>query len=119
MASGRLTTHVLDQAAGRPAAGLRIALYRIDGDRRELVSETATNDDGRTDAPMAGGDTFTAGIYELVFEAGAYLRRAGHVSGENLFLDRIPIRFGIADASQHFHVPLLLSPYGYATYRGS
>ncbi|WP_420405849.1 hydroxyisourate hydrolase [Nisaea sp.] len=119
MASGRLTTHVLDQAAGKPAAGLKIALYRLDGETPTLVSSTVTNDDGRTDAPMASGDSFTIGGYELVFDAGDYLRRAGHVSGEILFLDRIPIRFGIADASQHFHVPLLLSPYGYATYKGS
>lgn len=116
---GRLTTHVLDTARGRPAAGVAIALYRLEGAERRLVAETATNADGRTDAPMLEGAALEAGRYELVFHAGAYLRGTGQAAGEPLFLDEIPIRFGIADAGQHYHVPLLISPFAYSTYRGS
>jgi 5-hydroxyisourate hydrolase len=119
MASGRLTTHVLDQAAGRPAAGLKIELFRLTDSTPQLISSAVTNLDGRTDGPMAHGESFTPGTYELLFHAGDYLKAAGHVGDGILFLDIIPLRFGIADADQHFHVPLLLSPYGYATYRGS
>ena len=116
---GRLTTHVLDTANGRPAAGVRIELIRLDGDARLPVSDQRTNSDGRTDTPMMAGDDMTAGTYELVFHAGDYLKGAVSELPENLFLDRIPIRFGIADAGAHYHVPLLISPYGYSTYRGS
>lgn len=114
---GRLTTHVLDTALGRPAAGLRIELYRLGG-REERLTELHTNSDGRADRPLLEGDALTAGIYELRFHAGDYLRRAGALP-EPAFLDVVPIRFGIADPGQHYHVPLLLSPYGYSTYRGS
>ena len=117
--AGRLTTHVLDQARGRPAEGIRIMLYRVAGNSHHKIAEHITNADGRTDAPMLEGDAFRAGQYELVFCAGDYLRRTGQAAGEVLFLDDIPIRFGISDAGAHFHVPLLLSAYGYATYRGS
>jgi len=117
--SGYLTTHVLDTARGIPAAGIVIELHRITGERREAVAETVTNADGRTDAPLLGVDDFTTGQYELVFRVGAYLREAGQAQGETLFLDTIPIRFGMDDAAAHYHVPLLLSPYGYSTYRGS
>ncbi|MFS4437997.1 hydroxyisourate hydrolase [Paracoccaceae bacterium GXU_MW_L88] len=116
--SGRLSTHVLDTAKGKPAAGLRITLYRLDGETRETVKEVETNSDGRTDAPLLAGDELTEGVYELEFHAGSYLR-AGDVTGGTLFLDVIPIRFGVGDAGAHYHVPLLLSPYGYSTYRGS
>jgi 5-hydroxyisourate hydrolase len=116
---GRLTTHVLDTARGKPAAGVRIALYRVDGDARAFVAETVTNGDGRTDAPMLAGDGFTTGSYELVFFAGDYLRGSGQAAGGVLFLDQIPIRFGVPDAGQHYHVPLLISPFAYSTYRGS
>ncbi|MEM8689142.1 MAG: hydroxyisourate hydrolase [Pseudomonadota bacterium] len=116
--SGRLTTHVLDTALGTPAAGLKIELYCLEGAERKHMSSAVTNKDGRTDEPMLAGAHFTAGSYELVFKAGDYLRACG-AGGEVLFLDEIPIRFGIADAGQHYHVPLLLSPYGYSTYRGS
>jgi len=119
MSSGRLTTHVLDTASGRPASNLAIDLYRIDGENRELIKSVRTNDDGRTNAPMLADDAFGAGVYELVFHAGAYLRANGHEAAQPYFLDEVPIRFGIADADQHYHVPLLLSPYGYSTYRGS
>lgn len=114
---GRLTTHVLDTAAGGPAAGLAVELWRVDAAPQQLV-RTVTNADGRTDAPLLTGEALQAGSYELRFFAGDYLR-ARHQLAEPLFLDIIPIRFGLADASQHYHVPLLLSPFGYSTYRGS
>lgn len=116
---GRLTTHVLDTARGKPAAGVKIALYRVTGNSHRKIAETVTNDDGRTDAPMLTGEDFTQGSYELVFFAGDYLRATGQASGDVLFLDQIPIRFGVPDAGQHYHVPLLISPFAYSTYRGS
>ncbi|RDB42670.1 hydroxyisourate hydrolase [Halomonas sp. DQ26W] len=116
---GRLTTHVLDTAKGQPGEGIEIAVYRLEGEQRTRLKSVTTNDDGRCDAPILEGDDFVAGEYELVFHAGAYLRRQGVVADEPRFLDVIPLRFGVADASQHYHVPLLLSPYGYSTYRGS
>jgi 5-hydroxyisourate hydrolase len=119
MTGGRLTTHVLDTARGKPAAGVAIRLYRIDGERRDRITQTVTNADGRTDAPMLAGEAFTEGTYELEFHAGDYLRASGQAAGEVLFLDRIPIRFGVPDAAQHYHVPLLISPFAYSTYRGS
>jgi len=115
---GRLTTHVLDTATGKPAAGLRIDLYRLD-DSRALIKTVTTNSDGRVDGPLLEGSGFKTGHYELCFHAGAYLRGLGVALTEPAFLDFIPLRFGIADAGQHYHVPLLLSPYGYSTYRGS
>jgi 5-hydroxyisourate hydrolase len=117
MAEGRLTTHVLDTARGKPAAGVRIMLYRVSGNSHRKIAEAVTNDDGRTDAPLLAGKAFAAGQYELVFCAGDYLRAQG-ASGL-LFLDEIPVRFGLADEGAHYHVPLLLSPFGYSTYRGS
>lgn len=116
---GRLSTHVLDTARGRPAAGMAITLYRLTGDGRQRVKLVVTNADGRTDGPLLEGAALTEGQYELVFAAGDYLRAQGQAQGEVLFLDVIPIRFGIPDPTQHYHVPLLLSPYGYSTYRGS
>lgn len=119
MAQGYLTTHVLDAARGCPAAGMTIELYRIDGATRTLVSTLVTNDDGRTDAPVIPKGTPIAGTWELLFHAGAYLDAAG-VPGESpRFLDLVPIRFGMADPEAHYHVPLLLSPYSFSTYRGS
>ena len=119
MAAGRLTTHVLDTARGKPAAGVKITLYRVSGNSHKKIAETVTNDDGRTDAPMLSGEKFTEGSYELVFYAGDYLRTSGQAEGEVLFLDQIPIRFGVPDAGAHYHVPLLISPFAYSTYRGS
>lgn len=115
---GRLTTHVLDTAAGRPAAGMTVSLYRISGEARTLLKSVTTNADGRCDAPLLEGDAFEPGTYELVFEVGAYLRQQNVVLPEPAFLDIVPIRFGIAERA-HYHVPLLISPYGYSTYRGS
>ncbi len=115
---GFLTTHVLDTAHGSPAAGVRIDLFRIDGGRHHLCSVT-TNDDGRCDGPLLPEDEFRAGEYELVFHAGDYFTALGESLPEPKFLDQVVIRFGIADESQHYHVPLLVSPFGYSTYRGS
>ncbi len=115
---GRLTTHVLDTASGKPAAGLKIELFRPDRDGVP-VATIHTNADGRADGPILEGAAFTAGLYELRFHAGDYLRMSGAKLPDPAFLDVVPIRFGIADPSAHYHVPLLLSPYGYSTYRGS
>jgi len=119
MPEGYLTTHVLDTALGRPAAGLWINLFRIDGASRQPLGRMQTNADGRTDTPIFPRDGFALGTYELVFEAGAYLDASGVAAETPRFLDEIPIRFGISDLSAHYHVPLLLSPFGYSTYRGS
>lgn len=117
--AGWLSTHVLDTATGRPAAGVGVSLWRLNGGARTLLVQAVTNADGRCDAPLLKGDDFRPGLYELVFAAGAYLRAGGAALSEPLFLDEIPIRFGLADPQAHYHVPLLLSPYGYSTYRGS
>lgn len=117
--TGRLTTHVLDTASGKPAAGLSIDLFAVDGDERRAIKSVVTNEDGRVDAPLLAGADLEAGAYELVFHAGDYLRGVGQPLSEPPFLDVIPIRFGIADPLAHYHVPLLISPYGYSTYRGS
>lgn len=117
--AGWLTTHVLDTARGCPAARLEVRLYRITEGGREQLASMITNADGRTDAPILPREAFATGIYELVFEAGDYLRETGQAGAAPLFLDQVPIRFGISDAQSHYHVPLLLSAYGYSTYRGS
>ncbi len=116
---GRLTTHVLDSAQGKPAAGLRIELVRVDGGSFSGIGVFLTNTDGRVDRPLLEGESLTAGIYELQFHAGNYLRGQGFDLPKPAFLDVVPIRFGVADVSSHYHVPLLLSPFGYTTYRGS
>jgi 5-hydroxyisourate hydrolase len=116
--AGYLTTHVLDTARGQPAADLAIDLWRIERGERARVASAVTNADGRTDAPILPEAEFRAGIYELVFHAGAYLERVGPGADAPPFLGEIPIRFGMAQAD-HYHVPLLLAPYGYSTYRGS
>ncbi len=114
---GRLTTHVLDTTAGAPAAGLTIELFRLDGGET-CLAVARTNDDGRVDSPLLEGDALTVGVYELRFHAGDYLRER-HDLPDPPFLDVVPIRFGIAAPQAHYHVPLLISPYGYSTYRGS
>ena len=118
---GRLTTHVLDIARGRPAAGMSVELYRVDPglDTRERLTVVRTNADGRTDGPLLSGDALAAGVYELVFGIGDYFAAAGRANAEIPFLDRVPIRFGIADPDANYHVPLLASPWAYSTYRGS
>jgi 5-hydroxyisourate hydrolase len=116
---GRLTTHVLDTALGRPASGLAIELFRLKGTDHVHLKSVTTNSDGRCDAPLLDGDSLVVGTYELVFHAGDYLRAQALSLPEPAFLDIVPIRFGIADAGAHYHVPLLISPYGYSTYRGS
>ncbi|HEX9464851.1 MAG TPA: hydroxyisourate hydrolase [Alphaproteobacteria bacterium] len=115
---GQLTTHVLDTAGGRPAAGLKIELYRLDG-ARTLVKTIVTNRDGRADAPLLEGAALVRGHYELVFAVAAYFRGAGLAMTDPPFLDLVPVRFSVADETAHYHVPLLVSPYGYTTYRGS
>ncbi len=114
---GLLTTHVLDTARGCPAAGLKIELYALELDRQKIVTAT-TNEDGRCDKPLLEGDAFHFGQFELVFYAGDYLDTTGQPLPSPKFLDHIPIRFGMAEDT-HYHVPLLLSPFGYSTYRGS
>lgn len=120
---GRLTTHVLNTADGVPGAGITIELYR-DTDEggataRQLIKTAITNDDGRCDSPLLEGDAFTKGTYELHFLAGAYFEARGVSGSEPKFLDRIVLRVGLSDPDQHYHVPLLVSPYSYSTYRGS
>ena len=110
--SGRLTTHVLDTARGRPAAGIPLELARVDGERREVLRSLTTNADGRTDEPLLDGGELSTGTYELVFSVGEHFGNEG-------FLDREPVRYTIADADAHYHVPLLVSPWSYSTYRGS
>jgi 5-hydroxyisourate hydrolase len=119
MGEGYVTTHVLDAGRGCPAAGMTVELYRIEGEGRRLLRSVVTNADGRTDAPVIPKGELESGSYELIFYAGAYLDAAGLAGESPRFLDLVPIRFGIADASQHYHVPLLLAPYSYSTYRGS
>ena len=115
---GYLTTHVLDTARGQPASGIKIALYRVSGNSHRKIAEAETNADGRTDAPILPEGKFKTGTYELIFSAGDYLRATGQAGPEPLFLDQVPLRFGMPEDA-HYHVPLLLSPYGYSTYRGS
>lgn len=112
--SGRLTTHVLDTARGIPAAGVEIEVERIEDGGRTLVARGRTNAGGRTDAPLLEGEALRPGVYELTFAVGAYF------GGDGLpFLDRVPVRVGLADPDAHYHVPLLASPWAYSTYRGS
>ena len=117
---GRLSTHVLDTANGRPASGLVVELFALGGggDRRR-VAEAVTNADGRTDAPLMAGDGYRPGSYELVFHVGDYFRSLGTPAADPPFLDAVPIRFNLAEPDGHYHVPLLVSPWSYSTYRGS
>ena len=117
---GRLSTHVLDTVAGRPAAGMEITLERLDGDGgRALVKHVVTNADGRTDEPLLTGEALIAGTYELTFQVEAYFRTTGAARGEPAFLTEVPIRFTVGDSAAHYHVPLIVTPWSYQTYRGS
>ncbi len=116
---GKLTTHVLDTANGCPAAGVKISLFRIDEGHHTLIKQSVTNADGRCDTPLLNEDEISSAHWELVFETGAYFQARGTPLTEPAFLDSIPIRFAIADAAAHYHVPLLVSPWSYSTYRGS
>lgn len=116
---GRLTTHVLDTANGCPAVGVRVELFAIGTGPEKSLGTGLTNADGRCDAPLLEGAAFIPGVYELRFRAGDYFRGRGLALPDPAFLDVVTIRFGIADATQHYHVPLLISPYSYSTYRGS
>lgn len=117
---GRLSTHVLDTASGRPAAGMRIDFSRVDASgKATTIKSVITNADGRTDAPLMIGADFATGQFELVFHAGDYFAAQGAAMPSPRFVDRVPIRFGIAEATGHYHVPLLVSPWSFSTYRGS
>ena len=117
--TGKLTTHILDTAGGCPAAGVAISLYRISDNDRQCLTTTTTNADGRTDRPLLTLDTMAVGTYELQFSIGDYFAAVSPPLPEPAFLDLVPIRFSIADAAAHYHVPLLVSPWSYSTYRGS
>jgi len=117
---GKLTTHVLDTAHGCPAAGMAVALYRIDGAAAPtLITQITLNHDGRADAPLLEGASFVPGRYRLVFGVAAYFRGRGVALADPPFLDEVPLDFGLAAVGQHYHVPLLASPFAYSTYRGS
>jgi hydroxyisourate hydrolase len=116
----RLTTHILDTTRGRPAANVRIQLFRLlPDDTRLLLADLHSNQDGRTDAPLLAGDSISPGRYELLFHMGDYFSQHHAGLGDPAFLDQVPIRFAIAETSGHYHVPLLASPWAYSTYRGS
>ena len=116
---GRLSTHVLDTAHGQPAGGLEIDLFYLAGESRQHLARFETNADGRTDAPLMAGDDLVVGVFELVFHVGDYFAKFEPDPPDPSFLDLVPIRFGIAHPEENYHVPLLVSPYGYSTYRGS
>ncbi|MBD1557151.1 hydroxyisourate hydrolase [Vibrio sp. S9_S30] len=116
---GKLTTHILDTTHGTPAKHVQIALYRRVGNDSELIKSVQTNNDGRTDSPMLEGEAFKSGQYELVFQVAQYYREQGFDLEETPFLEDVIIRFGLNDENSHYHVPLLVSPFGYSTYRGS
>ena len=115
----RLSTHVLDTARGQAAAGLKVELHRIEGGARIHCLTVRTNADGRTDLPLLSGERIPSGRYEITFAAGDYFRALGMTLPDPPFLDEVVVRFGIADAGANYHVPLLVSPYGYSTYRGT
>jgi 5-hydroxyisourate hydrolase len=116
---GKLSTHVLDTAHGRPGAGVKVELYAVDGGQRTLLKQDSTNNDGRCTTPLLEGDTLRAGQYELVFAAGDYFAAQGVALPSPRFIDRVTIAFGVADPGQNYHVPLVVTPWSYSTYRGS
>lgn len=116
---GKLSTHVLDTAHGKPAGGVQVQLFGVEGERRRLIKADVTNADGRCGAPLLEGEALLPGQYELVFAAGDYFAAQGVALAAPRFLDRITIAFGIADPQQNYHVPLVVTPWSYSTYRGS
>ena len=116
---GKLSTHVLDTANGQPAAGLKVDLFFLGGASRQHLGSFRTNSDGRTDSPLLSDEDMVTGVFELVFHVGEYYDKLAIKLPEPMFLDAVPVRFGIARESDSYHVPLLVSPYGYSTYRGS
>lgn len=116
---GRLTTHVLDTALGLPGAGITVSVFRVAGSERQLLRSVVTNQSGRGDEPLLEGDAFTAGVYELVFSLAEYFAASGQTLPSPPFVGDVVLRVGIADGNQHYHVPLLVSPWSYSTYRGS
>ncbi|WP_341523257.1 hydroxyisourate hydrolase [Pseudomonas sp. G.S.17] len=116
---GRLTTHVLDAAHGCPGSAIKVELYRVEGERLDRIASTVTNSDGRCDGPLLQGDDYRSGVYQLQFHAGDYYRARGTALPNPAFLDVVVLRFGIDAGQEHYHVPLLISPYSYSTYRGS
>lgn len=116
---GRITTHVLDTAHGQPGQGVAVSLYKIVDNSRQLVTRTTTNSDGRCDQPLAQGEALSAGVYELDFSVGDYFAKLGVRTTEPAFLGVVTLRFGVADAQAHYHVPLVVTPWSYSTYRGS
>jgi 5-hydroxyisourate hydrolase len=116
---GRLSTHVLDTISGKPAGGVRIELFAIEGEARRPVAQATTNADGRTDQPLLAREAFRIVVYELVFHVGDYFHARGAAVPSPAFLDIVPVRFGIAEPDGYYHVPLLISPFAYSTYRGS
>lgn len=116
---GKLSTHVLDTTQGKPGAGVRLELYYVDGGARTLLKTDTTNADGRCDAPLLQGDALRVGRYELVFAAGDYFAAQGVALPDPPFIDRVTLAFGVADATQNYHVPLVVTPWSYSTYRGS
>ena len=117
--AAKLSTHVLNTAEGRPAQGMQIELWSLDGASPKLLKTIRTNADGRTDQPLLGPGEMKVGQYELVFYVGDYFAGSPSSAAKTLFLDRVPIRFGIADSTASYHIPLLVSPWAYSTYRGS
>lgn len=116
---GKLSTHVLDTSKGKPGAGVKVELYAVGAGRRVLIKTDTTNADGRCDGPLLEGAAMQPGTYELVFAAGDYFAAQGVDLPEPKFIDKVTIAFGIADASQNYHVPLVVTPWSYSTYRGS
>jgi 5-hydroxyisourate hydrolase len=116
---GKLSTHVLDTTQGKPGAGVAIELYFVSGGARSLLVSAVTNADGRCDKPLLEGETLKVGQYELVFAAGDYFAAQGVELPSPRFIDRVTIAFGVADAAQNYHVPLVVTPWSYSTYRGS
>ncbi|PMJ99524.1 hydroxyisourate hydrolase [Vibrio sp. 10N.261.55.A7] len=116
---GKLTTHVLDTMKGAPGSEIKVELFKFDGEQLQSVGHTYTNNDGRTDSPLLEGDEFQSGKYQLVFHVASYFEKQGVTLDDVPFLDDVVIRFGLNDSDAHYHVPLLVSPYSFSTYRGS